>query len=118
MKVAELEGALLDLWVARAENVEVYADSNGDMWEGNRTYRPSTDWARGGPIIERERIGVDYLGHGCWKAGITQENGVYAPDAAGQLPLTQHGETALEAAMRVYVASKFGDEVPDLEKPL
>ena len=59
-KVSELEGALLDAAVAKAEGYEL--DSDGD----NRTvrdnggapsrWRPSTDWTQGGPIIEREEI--------------------------------------------------------------
>jgi hypothetical protein len=51
-KVSELEGALLDAAVARAEGdnspISVTAAAGG------RTYwSPSTDWQYGGPIIER-----------------------------------------------------------------
>lgn len=107
MRVAELEGALLDLWVARAENVGVYADAHGDVWQGNRTYRPSSDWARGGPIIEHARIQIvpQDVNHLRWSAYIDEGLQPGAP------PIEQYGETPLQAAMRAYVASKFGDKV-------
>ena len=58
---------------------------------------PSTDWAQGGPIIERERIDVYYFLDG-W--GAEKSTG---PMYSGSTPLI--------AAMRCYVASKLGDEV-------
>jgi hypothetical protein len=70
-------------------------------------FSPSTDWACGGPIIEREQIQIDPLTRhrepGDWSAQ------VWLPYRRAQ------GETPLIAAMRAYVASKFGNEVPDLE---
>jgi hypothetical protein len=73
------------------------------------SFFPSTDWAQGGPIIERERMHVspnfvqgDYYGH--WKAivfGFADQGN--RADALGDSPL--------RAAMRAYVVSKFGDEV-------
>tara|TARA_R110000796_G_C14209960_1_gene393103 strand:+ start:64 stop:489 length:426 start_codon:yes stop_codon:yes gene_type:complete len=60
-------------------------------------YRPSTEWAHGGPIIERERLCVYDDGYG-WSA-----------DSDGSQ--RQAGPTPLIAAMRCYVASKLGDEV-------
>ena len=47
-KVSELEGALLDAAVAKAEGrLEAW-------WNTNEAY--SVEWSDGGPIIERERI--------------------------------------------------------------
>lgn len=112
MKVAELEGVLLDYWVARAEGRPDIAldddvgpvvrrdslnESAGDWFE------PSSNWAQGGPIIDRERMslecdGVNFAGE--WRACM--------PDAS-----RGYGETPLVAAMRAYVASKFGDTVED-----
>lgn len=111
MKVAELEGTLLDLWVARFENVGVYADAHGYLWHGNSTYRPSSDWSQGGPIIEHARIQIvpQQVNHLRWSAYIDEG---FQP---GALPIEQYGETPLQAAMRAYVAAKFGDEVPDME---
>ncbi|KWN77074.1 hypothetical protein WT90_06840 [Burkholderia stagnalis] len=62
----------------------------------------------GGPIIERSEIGVRPLaqlrtflpGERCWQASLLH----------GEHLST--GATPLEAAMRCYVAAKFGDEVP------
>ena len=63
----------------------------------------STDWAQGGPIIEREKITVFYE-MGEWYAyGRDTPEGDRNPDASG--------DTYLIAAMRGYVASKLGDEV-------
>jgi hypothetical protein len=63
----------------------------------------STDWAQGGPIIERERIGFKYT-------GTAME---FVAWVNGELSTVndQHGPTPLIAAMRCYVASKLGDEV-------
>lgn len=112
MKTAELTGAKLDYWVARANGTDA-ADLRIDRGNGRNLadcvfyksgypFRPSTHWAHGGPIIERERI------------SICEDNG-YGWDAhvgAGAFYGIQCA-TPLLAAMRAYVASKFGDEVPD-----
>jgi hypothetical protein len=60
----------------------------------------STDWAQGGPIIERERIGFKYT-------GTAME---FVAWVNGELSTVndQHGPTPLIAAMRCYVASKLG----------
>lgn len=59
-------------------------------------WSPDTDWAQGGPIIERERIHV-YAGPQ-WTAA----------DKPGRF---FYGPTPLIAAMRCYVASRLGDKV-------
>ena len=64
---------------------------------GALTFCPSTDWALGGPIIERERIELEWSGSEWW-ARIKADEDFSAP-------------TPLVAAMRCYVASKLGDEV-------
>lgn len=72
---------------------------------------PSRHWQEGGPIIERERIGL-------W-AGEEPHHGSPAPkgwfaEAVGEKnrwPLKAYGDTPLIAAMRAYVASKFGETV-------
>lgn len=126
MRVAELEGALLDFWVGKSEGFQSeyneYEPENGAlafderigvqvraMGRDNRLcwvrYKPSTDWAQGGPIIEREGITV-IEGH--W--GIAFRACVcfcYDFDLNDWID----GDTYLIAAMRAYVASKFGDEV-------
>jgi hypothetical protein len=65
----------------------------------------STDWAQGGPIIEREEISIEY-GRAEFKSEwIAYKLGL--PDEDNP----QGGPTPLIAAMRCYVASKLGDEV-------
>lgn len=59
-------------------------------------YAYSTDWAWGGPIIERE--GIDLYQSGCWAAEVGGAN-------------RQEGRTPLVAAMRCYVKSRLGNEV-------
>lgn len=69
----------------------------------------STDWAQGGPIIEREKIGF-------WAYTLDEDGnenpGWYAETFEGAVA---DGPTPLIAAMRCYVASKLGDtvETPD-----
>lgn len=102
MKVSELEGAELDYWVAKADGWE---DSR-QVWENRRRwqgpFRPSSLWADGGPIIERERIALLLD---------------YGPQWYGQIIHNRDrhwgccGPTPLIAAMRAFVASKFGNEV-------
>lgn len=119
MKTSELTGAALDWAVAKCESLQLGEDLFGlkpiiaaPVFVKN--YRPSTDWDQGGPIIERERITLDYFpdgGHphgGEWLAQAWDDNG--NPIAEEQ------SETILVAAMRCFVASKLGDEVeiPDI----
>jgi hypothetical protein len=110
-KVAELEGALLDAAVAKAEN-----DPRISMWGAapwiddgtvaghgmsGRGYCPSTDWRDGGPIIQRERVLLEPTwGSEDWMARAGDEWASIA-----------YANTPLVAAMRAYVSSKFGDEV-------
>lgn len=106
MKTDELTGVLLDHWVAIAEQKnggEWYMESDGVTWvrKGDSTvFRPSKLWQCGGPIIERE-IGL------LTRHGPTNWNALANGSAPGR------GSTPLIAAMRAYVASKFGDSVPD-----
>ena len=106
MKTSELTGAALDWAVAKCEpddTLAVYFDeSTGeplchDDWPNNQEYKPSTDWAQGGPIIEREGL---TLTHQAGQWAVQTDNDLFA-----------YGPTPLVAAMRCYVASKLGDEV-------
>ena len=103
MKTSELTGAALDWAVAKAEG-------QPDEWmlDHKRGYinSPSTDWAQGGPIIEREGIMLEQ-----WKTTKHWQ-------AANELvTIVINGPTPLIAAMRCYVASKLGDEI-ELPKEL
>jgi len=110
-KTAELIGPLLDAAVALAEGIRPYNFRN--KWclivdEGEdetKVYEPSIDWELGGPMIERERIELSCKGASCkpsWEALIAYGN---------TNDVIQIGPTPLIAAMRAYVASKFGAEV-------
>lgn len=91
IKTAELTGPALDWAVEEA----------GDR---DHMYRPrsySTEWAQGGPIIEREGIELIPDGNGQWGAAIR----------GGDEDDTAQGSTPLIAAMRCFVQSRLGDEV-------
>ena len=119
MKTAELAGAQLDCWVAqgmsRLKSGGIHIDvmtatvlTRVDDETGKaELWAPSSNWSQGGPIIERERIEL-VNAYPEWAA---YGHGTASPrlkDAQGW-----RGPTPLVAAMRAYVASKFGDEVPD-----
>ena len=108
LKTSELQGAALDWAVANCEfpdantqDIEVWVQPLPCDDLEDFKFQPSTDWAQGGPIIERERISTqtteDY-----WDADLTTESGAFIQSV---------GDTPLIAAMRCYVASKMGDEV-------
>ena len=63
----------------------------------------STDWAVGGPIIERHRIEICHLDNGEWRAQLKNQGWGFH--------CRHYGETPLIAAMRCYVASQLGDQV-------
>lgn len=116
MRVSELTGAVLDCWVARglARDADgAYAETLGRasivgdvcvLPPKFRAFRPSTDWSAGGPVIEDRRISVNGLVDR-WEAHV--ESHIEAHAVQGR---KQSGNTALQAAMRAYVASRFGEE--------
>ena len=93
MKTSELTGVALDWAITKAQGLDHEVTSNEwGMWGW------ATDWAQGGPIIEREKIQIKENGHGHWFAKIGKGKWM-------------RGLTPLIAAMRCYVASQFGDTV-------
>lgn len=126
IKTAELIGPALDWAVADVLGYAKVTDSSGldgpvivhkttatqecsgrvrSDW---RVFTPSTNWAQGGPIIERERITLNYDnldGTGPCKAYYLR---TLFDDQEGW---RQYGPTPLVAAMRCFAASKLGDEV-------
>jgi hypothetical protein len=96
VKTNELEGAALDWAVFHAVNKRFLL----------RSYKPSTDWAQGGPIIQKWP-GIFLFPllepQGWFQAEIWPEPQNLAARCTGPTPLI--------AAMRAYVASKFGEEV-------
>ncbi len=107
MRTADLTGAALDWAVAKCEGREnTFGRSRLKPYELYRGPSFSTDWPQGGPIIERERIGVTPMTP---TVGDDRMQFWYA-NHEGQLDF-QDGPTPLIAAMRCYVASNLGDEV-------
>ena len=124
IKVAEATELQLDWLVAKCEDLKLHRNAllDGQVKEGwwvsgyymdPNNWIPlsllnfSTDWAQGGPIIDRELIDLLH---------VRQNDLSIAWDATfGNDEVVESGPTALIAAMRCYVASKLGDtaEVPE-----
>jgi hypothetical protein len=110
MKTSDLTGFALDWAVAQCEGVTVdYVDDGINrcllMSMGGR-FNPSTNWAQGGPIIEREGMQLSMEDRAEWRATMWWD------DADGQREVLMKGPTPLVAAMRCYVAASWGDDVP------
>jgi hypothetical protein len=105
IKTSELTGAALDWAVAQIES-GAGPDKAEKQWRYfGRVFHPSTDWAQGGPIIDREGISTVQQGDAAdWVASVYNHN-------EDDWHLHTTGPTPLIAAMRCYVASKLGDEV-------
>jgi hypothetical protein len=97
----------LDFLVAKAEGLDakinysymgyycIYKPKAVTSWIA---YKPATNPSQAWPIIERERINIRHLDvMGKWLADIDGDEVC--------------GKTSLEASMRCFVASKFGNEV-------
>lgn len=122
LRTEELTGAALDWAVAQCEydnrrynygspcfsptTKRVY-ETKG-LQEIGVNFAPSEEWKQGGPIIEREKVSIQWA-MGCWAAVPDRTN--YSNCDAPYF----YGPTPLIAAMRCYVASKMGDtiEVPE-----
>ena len=127
MKTAELAGAQLAKWVAKAAGICLHdaphTKSCGnwgtdytctacgkDAYEGPSLlgWAPHENWNQGGPLIHQACLIVgpnsdeaqNYSAHTFW--GASNDNLHF-----------WYGNTPLIAAMRAYVASKFGDEVDE-----
>lgn len=98
-KVSELEGALLDAFVEKAEGIF------SERTTPQNVLAYSNEWELGGPIIEREHIRLDWNSRFGWFA----YPGIDMPIDC--LPTMDPAASPLIAAMRAYVASKFGEEV-------
>ena len=102
MKTSELTGAALDWAVSKCLGFDWEFPEIGDSFA-----QYSSDWSQGGPIIEREKISLEYLA-GAGDAGTD----VWVATRHEQPCVSEErGATPLIAAMRCYVASKLGDEV-------
>ena len=114
IKTSELQGIALDWAVGKCERLNTWNDCCQILLVGDdEPYHPSTDWAQGGPIIERGGICIEQRFGGVegafaqpigWRARRYSKGGLINP------PFFD-GETLLIATMRCYVASKLGDVV-------
>ena len=103
MKTSELTDAALDWAVAKCEVGEDFIGEIDDP------HFYSTDWAQGGPIIERECIQITPY---CPSSSQPKNPEYWAANMWLETEMVdQYGPTPLIAAMRCYVASKLGDEV-------
>lgn len=121
MLTGELTGTALDWAVAKCEGGDgLWHDTIATHWikidgkdralsrgwSKSQCFTPSTDWAEGGPIIERELCELVKCKSGnkvWWEAISGLENEPSHTTATGLTPLI--------AAMRCYVKSKLGDNI-------
>ena len=114
MKTSELTGAALDWAVAKCKGhviqlLQLRRNHSYDFLIGaglGLIFRPSTNWADGGPIIEHELCELVKCKSGLivwWEC----HSGIEG--TKGHAIAT--GPTLLIAAMRCYVTSKLGDEI-------
>ncbi len=112
MRTENLQGAALDWAVAKCEGVSVEHVNDGItqcllMSMGGR-FSPSTNWAQGGPIIEREELTLSCHWQRPYAIKVLVDE---------KRVVQGNGPTPLIAAMRCYVASKLGDTI-DLPEEL
>jgi hypothetical protein len=96
IKTSDLTLLALDWAAAKCEVGE-------DISEIDDPHFYSTDWAIGGPIIEREGLLV--------RPSFTDERDKWTSIQWAPKGVFESGPTPLVAAMRCYVASVLGDEV-------
>lgn len=108
VKTCDLEGAALDWAVAKAAGINLLREEKRDLRVGAghglaSTWAPSTNWAQGGPLIERYHVElfIKATANGRFGAKIVRlTSGV-----------RMAAETYLIAAMRAIVAAELGDTV-------
>ena len=136
VKTSELIGQALDWAVAKCEGYDCqFDDEVTGPWlipqEGYlhdekplTRYTPSTSWAQGGPIGDREQISVwvsAFPNKGLWCAApaeFTSSTYDTFEKVMGEMPDPIHGPTRLIATMRCYVTYNLGDEVEIPERLL
>ena len=121
MKTNELTGPALDWAVAKAEGklITLFCGvmvRNGPLLSPSKAdplveWSPSTSWAQGGPIIERERVTLDLSTVDYDEASDTCIHLDPPHWWSSKGEITARGPSPLVAAMRCYVATKLGDEV-------
>jgi hypothetical protein len=117
LKTSEAKDQVLNYLVAKCEGkTKLYQIRRGDsrvidtdhpeyFEQYKRQHDESTDWALGGPIIEREWLDITP-----WP-NESDEDLRWQCKQHDSIDCVAFGPTPLIAAMRCYVASKLGDEV-------
>lgn len=117
MKTSELIGPALDWAIATCEGAENLRENPhrfdkrliikmAGRTEYIQDFRFSTNWAQGGPIIEREKYDLSWLPKmQQWYAQRKQHG------TDGFVTHIGLGPTPLVAGLRCYVSSKLGDEI-------
>ena len=110
VKVVEATERQLNWLVARIEGDELPKS-------GGKGLDYSSDWACGGPILEREITKLFRNVGGSWSAMILKDVPIPPEERGTSLALTQRmqwngaGPTPLIAVMRCYVSSCLGSEI-------
>ena len=122
MKTSELSGTALDWAAAKCEGLPQTLWMTPDQKKVSHVgfgipfikYRPSSNWAQGGPIIEMAGISTAQESTD-WVASLSRAKEVVYTAGTAHRFCSMRGTTLLIAAMRCYVASKLGDdvEIPD-----
>jgi hypothetical protein len=128
--VAELTGADLALWVARAAKLEWPRIAFDICRVGPLTapldFTPHEDWKQGGPIIERANISLHPPTSPVHRSGGPNagagQSGVWSActwtrGANGKRAFGMDDRSPLVAAMRCYVRYVYGNAVPDEVAP-
>jgi hypothetical protein len=113
VNTCELIGPALDWAVAKSCGDEHWTSGRNPDWFAwrMRNWKPSTDWAQGGPLIEKYVVSIefgknqdDFPG---WSAIVGPVTYMQEPDAFGSTPLV--------AACRAIVTAKLGEtvQIPD-----
>lgn len=129
IKTSELSGAALDWAISKVDERDIYdldwrivdgemlgfgtigsspefvcfrLSGRTDMFSEAPVYSPSTDWAQGGPLIEKMKVDLGSCISGNWSAE--------SMDVIRTIP-SSIGPTPLVAACRSIVLAKLGEEV-------
>jgi hypothetical protein len=104
MQTKNLTGVMLDYWVARALGRAAKLRDNcchvriSSQWVA---FRPSTNWAECGPLVEEFRLDINNYHDAAWVATYFETG------------IEESGHTPQEAICRCVVKGRFGDVVPE-----
>ena len=111
MNVKRLDGRLLNYWVAKSADLQLSAeaadpkkrhDPDSGFWHPH-SFNPANDWSHAGPIVAADWFEIDDM---------------LVEWFSPQWPhIPAISENPLKWFMRAYVATKFGDEVEEVESP-